>query len=404
MEVNLKINDKEVTAVVDTGADCSSISEAFASQLKAPRHPHTPPLLSYGISGHREELTEWVALDLVFGSVVTRQSLNIHPNPPVPLILGRDFLNKHNVEINRKERELWIDEACIPLRPPSSKTLSAFASLDTASTSSVPGPVQTDPDESANKMVSVYSPVTILPQHEAVVQLKFTSDPLQDVTFCMEGTPFAEQLGLRVAGTIMHSSQKDFYTRVYNPSSGNLFIPADFPLCYVSTASVIDDADISTGSYFTPDSYPSPSPFDCTNDIRMLFNDDFDEFDMENDPTAFAESDLTDHKSPLGAKGSPDSSHPTHEVPIQVFEPADTSFPAESFLELIKDALPKSLPLHERKKLFERLYCFHDVFSRHKDDLGKTDVMQHRIIVEPNTRPIAIPPHRSSVKERKTHG
>ena len=389
MEVEGMINGRKITAIIDTGADLSSISAELTAQLQLTPQLHELPITCQGITGETEKLDKWVALNFELGSLTVRHSFNVHKNPPVPLIIGRDFMHTNNVEIDRQGRELWIEDEAVPFRRPSDAALTAFAAHtpDNNSTDEHETPVTA---EKEIKIVASYTSIVIQPHQERMVRVSLPPDLQPDVSYCVEGTLQAERRGLLIAATLAQGNCKQLFTRVFNPTACSISLTAAFPLCSVQPVRVMDGTDWSEGSCMqladlSQEASASPSPHKSS-----VANED--EFEDEDSLAHFRRDDLTCKKdSPSAATGS------TSEV-----KAAQTpAFPQEEFVKLIGDALPSDIPDHDRQRLVEVLYGFKDVFSRDKNDLGKTHVMKHSIDVEEGTRPIAIPPRRYSPKERQ---
>lgn len=112
-ELPLFVDGHEVTALVDTGADFSIISQRLAARLRKVKTPWTgPPLRSAG--GHLMEpvgkCTARIRIDA--SDFVT--SFIILPQCCKDLILGMDFLGEHKAVIDLRERSVTFSTCCVP--------------------------------------------------------------------------------------------------------------------------------------------------------------------------------------------------------------------------------------------------------------------------------------------------
>lgn len=397
MEIEAEIKGKQVTAILDTGSDCSSISSTLCISLNLPLQKHEKPLLTKGISGVPEQLTEWVALDLHFTEgLVLRQSFNVLQSPPVPMILGRDFLNKNAAEIMRSERELWVDGQTIAFKPVATTNIAAlsFASICLAEE------VIDGPQESEIKTVSSYECVTIPPQREQLVLLQSSELPADSI-LCLEGSKQAIDAGLLIARTLADSSRSHHYARVFNPTSCPITVQAGLSLCAVHEVLDVDDKDWSDWAK-VDQRPPAPTADDVLSgdgchlsSLLSLFNEDEGEVDhdvLDIDPKTVRRRTGEESAATLEERWTKDEILP---------EPDPPDMTREAFRRLVQEALPEQLPQQQQDQVFELSLRNHAVFSRHKEDLGQTDAMKHSIIVEPGTRPIALPPHRANPVQRQ---
>jgi transposase InsO family protein len=409
MQINVDINGTKVTGILDTGADCSSASQSLAADLKLPLYEIVGIVKSQGINGEETKLSHWTACDLVLNSsppLTVRQSLFIHPKSPVPLLLGRDFLNLHGCEINRMGNELWIGDHTIPFSDPPNCICSALDSIRIHVMSAVTSTGQQSAEEGEreaesktekecpqidvsnflphadpqNKVARSYSSCIIEAGHEAMIRVVPPELAAASLAYCLEGTLHATSKGIAVAGTLFDTDTKEVYARVSNVTQSWVTVPKDFPLCICSPVIVIDDLEFRNGMMF------SSSVF---QDLQTQIPD------IHPDDTGHCMHQINDRLK--------NSDHQTSNEVLAAESPApsEPDLTREQFLRLIQSAIPDHLDHQQRVHLFDVLYKYSNVFSKHKDEVGHYTGMKHSIPVYPGTEPISMPPRRFAPQKRR---
>ena len=122
MTVNVIINGVEMTAIHDTGAEVSVIQSAWAkkTQLKIEK----AELPSRILNPNGEEFRcDGVAVEkILIGGQPRRVTLVVVEDIDIPLILGQDFLQEHEVTLNCGQGAVWYGQELIPTLPVKKKS------------------------------------------------------------------------------------------------------------------------------------------------------------------------------------------------------------------------------------------------------------------------------------------
>ena len=115
LEVEVRVNGREVRAVIDSGAQFSAIDSALAQHLQLPRTTALP-FLAYGVSG-APSVTHTVALDLALpglaapglrAATLDIQELSGITGRDFALLIGRDLLSRAVMEVDMSQRRLRL--------------------------------------------------------------------------------------------------------------------------------------------------------------------------------------------------------------------------------------------------------------------------------------------------------
>jgi hypothetical protein len=422
MEVEAEVNGVDVRGFLDTGSDCSSVSLKLATELKLELKELEGTFVSVGIHGKRELLKHWVVFDLKLKSsppLTLRHSFLVHPNSPVPLLLGRDFMYVHRVDINRMGHELQIGDYVLPFFTPPCDLCNAVSSITLCR---IPDSEQKEgeeqketvpqnataftlPVDSKLKTAQSYSPCTIPAGHEVMVEVAIPQNLPHEESYCMEGTLHAAAKGLIIAASLVDHSREKSFARIMNPTAAEVELPKGFPLGIISPVTVIDDLEFQSGTPlsktvldYLQNQEPDTHPDEVLHCMHNMFQEEEEDFEEQKD-----DDDLL-YVSPdeLNARLKKTEESVQDEVlAAESPKPSPPDLTREQFLKLISCAMPTHINTQQQKGLFDVLYTYSNVFSKHKDEVGHCTLMKHSIPVIPGTEPIALPPRRFSPQKRK---
>lgn len=107
--VYIKIVNVKTRCLVDTGASLSVINESLFKKIPAKIQISPSRILQIkGVGGQCYNTKGCVVLPVLIGNLIIHQEFHIFENSQHPVILGRDFLKKHNANIDWASRTLTV--------------------------------------------------------------------------------------------------------------------------------------------------------------------------------------------------------------------------------------------------------------------------------------------------------
>ncbi len=100
--IHVKVKQVRTTALVDTGASISCVSERFLSKVGyGPAHYHPCSLTEViGVGGEKHPVLGVISLGINVGNLLISHSFYVFKHIHHPLILGLDFLDKNRVIVD----------------------------------------------------------------------------------------------------------------------------------------------------------------------------------------------------------------------------------------------------------------------------------------------------------------
>lgn len=127
IEITIQIHTKPVSAIIDTGSHVTAISEAFSrTLLQQPSHQlQTLPMRAIQVLGAFGKKSRKITRQLLIPATIENSQFYIAclviPQLCRPLLLGLDWLNKHQCKLNLAEKHLTISNEGKVLRIPFAK-------------------------------------------------------------------------------------------------------------------------------------------------------------------------------------------------------------------------------------------------------------------------------------------
>lgn len=190
--IEVRINDNVLHAMVDTGATTSIVSRSVLDRIP---HPPIQPMdttATLGDGRTKISVHGIVKLPVGIDGTVTDLTVLIVESLGASLILGMDWCNQNNVNINMETKQVIINH---PKHGP------ATASFVT------------------DKPADVYlaEPIVLMPFHEHIVKVR-TPIEAADVACFEADTQTCCKLNVQVPDAVVSIKDSFFYMCVYNPS------------------------------------------------------------------------------------------------------------------------------------------------------------------------------------------
>lgn len=311
VEIPVRVKTTELTAIIDTGAQVSLISRSAFGKTKVPEDTEKPNFNLRMANGEVAAVTCQVTTSLRIGTESYPLRLYVVETFPRDVILGLDFILRSDVKILTGSGEIWIGPSKFDLPKDEPGGARIFRSK---------------------------KDVRIEPNSEVAMVL---SGDQSVGTFLVEGSDFAEKMGLFVGATLTATTHGPFVGRVANPTGAAIIVKRGMPIAVAEE--VVKEA----------------------SDHANIFH-------------------ATQEKLYEDAEGAEDSDNIGDPKKVEVED---------------LDIGPK-LDESQRQRLLELIREFEDIVSQSETDTGLTDLLEHEIDTE-GAAPVHSRPYRLSFSERR---